>query len=216
MPCVTAERVTGFEPVFPVWETGVLPLDDTRVEPPPEGLEPSPSARGADAPSGSGGGGCRPSCGRAALHHCDSVVREPHRVWGCWESNPAGQGLRLYRPARLRNALHPQEIETENARGQDPFGNPASGAPSQPWRRSIRRDSGRRATRARANRAASGWDTRNAPTGRPPGREIDRSRFRQRGFGDTSDSACSASSSSSSCASSPLLSSRRDAGPRES
>lgn len=25
------KRVTGFEPVLPVWKTGVLPLDDTRV-----------------------------------------------------------------------------------------------------------------------------------------------------------------------------------------
>lgn len=25
------KRVTGFEPVLPAWETGILPLDDTRV-----------------------------------------------------------------------------------------------------------------------------------------------------------------------------------------
>ncbi len=25
------KRVTGFEPVFPAWEAGVLPLDDTRA-----------------------------------------------------------------------------------------------------------------------------------------------------------------------------------------
>ena len=120
------ERVTGFEPVFPVWETGVLPLDDTRVSTSGGIRTLATRLRGGCStyelrrrvPPLMRAGGASPlrfSCQRAAAH-CE---------WGGWELNPEGPvGLRLYRPTRLRNALRPQMGEAGNARGREPFREP--------------------------------------------------------------------------------------------
>ena len=71
------------------------------------------------------------------LHHCDSVVREQATALvlrdclgaagsGDAESRTQGalQGLWIYRPARLRNALHPRSVKPENTRGRVPFREP--------------------------------------------------------------------------------------------
>ena len=121
------KRVTGFEPVFPVWETGVLPLDDTRVSTSGGIRTLATRLRGGCSTDelrrrvpplvrADGASPLRFSCQRAAAYFALRV--------GTLGVEPSGPRLRLYRPARLRNALRPQMGEAGNARGREPFREP--------------------------------------------------------------------------------------------
>ena len=162
----TSERVTGFEPVFPAWEAGVLPLDDTRVDTPGGTRTLTVRLRGGCSTRELRRHRAAPRVGRrrftTAIRLSESY-RQRATVSERPKTDTSGDaGSRTQRAngsgstgRRVSVTLYiPRRSRLKMREAGDPFGNPASVAPPRSWRRSIRRASG-------------GGGARSAPTRSP-------------------------------------------------